>query len=136
MAALDVIESMIEPMIHVIVPLKHMEMSPKPEPEAEYSEKNIKRWREKLVLTGRAQEAAMILRLAFTRPRLHQVMKLRKAISTGQRRQASLAAGRRYMASQRAAQQATGVSPRPRPKAKAKAKSRGMPLMAIADGIM
>ena len=39
------------------------------------SEDAIKKWHEKLVLTGRSQEAALILSLAFTRPRLlYQVM--------------------------------------------------------------
>ena len=60
--------AMIGPMIHVNVLEKHMEMSPTPEPEAEYSEDTIKRWHEKLVLRSRSEEGAMILRLAFTRP--------------------------------------------------------------------
>ena len=127
----------IEPMIHISVPLSHLQMSPTPEPEAEYSDANIKRWYLKLVLTSRPQEAAMILRLAFTRPRLlYEVMKMRKAISKSQRRQATLATQRRYMATQRAAQQAAGVLPRRRPKAKAKARAHAMPVLAIADGIM
>ena len=122
----------IEPLIHVTVPAKHMEMSPKAEPEAEYSQGTIRRWHERLVLTGRSEEAAVILRLAFTCPRLlYQVMKLRKEIAAGQRRQATLAAGRRYMAIHRAAQRARGILPGPRPKAKAKAKACPMPLLAI-----
>ena len=125
---------MIEPMIHVSVPAEHMEMSP--EPEAEYSEGTIRRWHEKLALTSRSQEAALILRLAFTRPwLLYQVMKQRKAIAAGQRRQATLAAGRRYIANHRAAQRAMGILPGPRPKAKAKAKARAMPSLAIQDGL-
>ena len=128
--------AMIGPTIHVNVPEKHMEMSPTPEPEAEYSEDTIKRWHEKLVLRSRSEEGAMILRLAFTRPRLlYQVMKQRKAIAAWQRRQATLAAGRRYIANHRAAQRAMGILPGPRPKAKAKAKARAMPLLAILDGL-
>ena len=128
--------AMIEPMIHVNVPAKHMEMSPTPEPEAEYSEGTIRRWHEKLVLTSRSQEAALILRLAFTRPRLlYQVMKQRKAIAAGQRRQATLAAGRRNIANRRAAQRAMGILVGWRRKAKAKAKARAMPMLAIQDGL-
>ena len=127
---------MIGPMIHVNVPEKHMEMSPTPEPEAEYSEDAIKRWHEKLVLRSRSEEGAMILRLAFTRPRLlYQVMKQRKAIAAGQRRQATLAAGRRYISIHRAAQRAMGILPGPRPKAKAKAKAHAMPLLLIPAGV-
>ena len=127
---------MIGPMIHVNVPEKHMEMSPTPEPEAEYSEGTIKRWHEKLLLTSRSEEAALILRLAFTRPRLlYQVMKQRKAIAAGQRRQATLAAGRRYIATHRAAQRAMGILPGPRPKAKAKAKAHAMPFLPIPAGL-
>ena len=127
---------MIGPMIHVNVPEKHMEMSPFPEPEAEYSEDTIKRWHEKLVLRSRSEEGAMILRLAFTRPRLlYQVMKQRKAIAAGQRRQATLAAGRRYIANHRAAQRAMGILPGPRPKAKAKAKAHAMPLLLVPAGV-
>ena len=78
----------------------------------------------------------MILRLAFTRPRLlYQVMKQRKAIATETRRQAILAAGRRAIAIYRAARRAMGILPGPRPKAKAKAKARAMPLLAILDGL-
>ena len=111
---------MIGPTIHVNVPEKHMEMSPTPEPEAEHSEDTIQRWHEKLVLRGRSEEGAMILRLAFTRPRLlYQAMKLRRAISAGQRRQIILAAGRRAIAVHRAARRAMGISPGSRPKAKA-----------------
>ena len=42
-----------------------------PRPCTLYSESTIKRWREKLVLTSRSEEAALILRLVFTgvRPR-------------------------------------------------------------------
>ena len=123
---------MIGPRIHVSVPEKHMEMSPTPEPEAEYSEDTIKRWHEKLVLRSRSEEGAMILRLAFTRPRLlYQVMKQRKAIATEARRQAILSAGRRYIANYRAALCAMGILPGPRPKAKAKAKAHAMPLLLI-----
>ena len=124
------------PMIHVNVLEKHMEMSPTPEPEAEYSEDTIERWHEKLVLRSRSEEGAMILRLAFTRPRLlYQVMKQRKAIAAGQRRQATLAAGRRYIANHKAAQRAMGILPGPRPKAKAKAKAHAMPLLLIPAGV-
>ena len=126
---------MIGPTIHVNVPEKHMEMSPTPEPEAEYSEDAIKRWHEKLVLRSRSEEGAMILRLAFTRPRLlYQVMKQRKAIATA-RRQAILAAGRRAIAIHRAARRAMGILPGPRPKAKAKAKAHAMPLLLIPAGV-
>lgn len=128
-----------QPMIHVDVPARLMVMSPKPEPEAEYSESTIKRWYGKLVSTSRCQEAALILHLAFTRPRLlYQVMKLRKAIAGGQRRQATLAERRHYMATHRAAQKARGILPRPRSKAKAKAKAtaHAMPLLAIVDSLL
>ena len=128
--------AMIGPTIHVNVPEKHMEMSPTPEPEAEYSEDTIKRWHEKFVLRSRSEEGAMILRLAFTRPRLlYQVMKQRKAIATEARRQGILAAGRRAIAVHRAARRAMGILPGPRPKAKAKAKAHAMPLLLIPAGV-
>ena len=124
MAAAGLPGDLPEEMINAMVPKKYMTSTPEKEP-CDYPQPIIEKWHSRLVCCCLAKEVELIIKLAFTRPRLLCiVMTRRKRLAGLDRLQRARRRNKDRMSLHRANQRSMGIVPPPRPWPKAKAKAR------------